>query len=250
MTKNFEIDMTMNLEKIKTIITNSDNIIFFGGAGMSTESGIPDFRSSDGIYNKKFEDYPPEYILSKTFFNKHPDIFYEFFREKSLKFIIDAKPNKGHYWLYEKEKEGKLKGIITQNIDGLHQKAGSINVLELHGSIKNNYCNDCRKKFDLNYILSNESIAYCDKCGGIIHPGVVLFEESLDLNLIHKSIDLISNADVLIVAGTSLTVQPAASLINYYNGDKLILIDKNPEIQYDKADFILHGKIGEVLSKL
>ncbi len=239
-----------DLEKVRNIISYSNNIVFFGGAGMSTESGIPDFRSSNGIYSEEYDSYPPEYILSNTFFKTHPDIFYKFFREKSLEYMLDAEPNKGHEWLAEMEKKGKLKAVITQNIDGLHQRAGSKKVLELHGSMHENYCMDCHKIFDLDYLVESDEIAKCDECGGIIHPGAVLFEERLDTQTMNEAICYISHCDVLIIAGTSLNVFPAAGLIDYYQGDNLILIDKNPNVTSSRARFVLHGKAGEILSQL
>lgn len=241
--------MRTDMKAVKEIVSQSDNIVFFGGAGMSTESGIPDFRSETGIYRQKYK-YTPESILSHSFFLSHTDVFYEFYRENSLQYIAKAKPNGGHIRLAELEKEGKVRAIITQNIDGLHQKAGSVNVLELHGSNNKNHCTKCHKIFNLEYLMSTEGIAHCDNCGGVIHPGIVLFEESLDSDVMQKSINYIANADVLIVAGTSMVVYPAAGLIDYYKGNKLILINKDEKITNYRANFVLHGMAGEILQQL
>ena len=232
--------------ELKKIILNTDNIVFFGGAGVSTESGIPDFRSADGIYNMKYK-YPPETILSYSFFIKHPDEFYKFYKEKLLH--PEVLPNKAHYALAELEKQGKLKAIVTQNVDNLHQLAGSVNVLELHGSGARNYCMTCNEKYPVEYIINSTGIPKC-KCGGIIRPDVVLFEEQLDQSIINKAIKAIRNAECLIVGGTSLNVYPAAGLVDYYNGDKLILINK-AETPYDRyANIIINDSIGETLGKL
>ena len=234
--------MESNIEKLKEYINESNNIVFFGGAGVSTESGIPDFRSKDGLYNQKY-DYPPEEILSHSFFIEKPKEFYKFYKDKmnSLKY----EPNITHKQLVELEKIGKLKAIVTQNIDGLHQKAGSKNVLELHGSVLRNYCMKCNKFYPAEFIFDSKGIPKCN-CGGIIKPDVVLYEESLDNTILHNSIQYIQNADLLIVAGTSLTVQPASGLINYFGGKHIVLINKN-KTQYDnKAVLIINESLGKV----
>lgn len=239
----------MDKNKLKTIVEKSNNIVFFGGAGVSTESNIPDFRSSSGLYTtSKNRKYPPEYMLSHTFFKNHTEEFFEFYKGEMIH--INAKPNKAHMALAELEKRGKLKAIITQNIDGLHQRAGSKNVLELHGSVYRNYCTKCNKFFDLDYILNSSAVPICHKCGEIIKPDVVLYEEGLDMDTINKTIEYISNADVLIIGGTSLSVYPAAGLVEYYRGDKLVLINKS-ETQYDsKACLSFQQNIGEVLGSI
>lgn len=236
----------MSIDKLKEIIQNSDNIVFFGGAGVSTESGIPDFRSADGLYNEKTKNtYSPEEILSHTFFVNHTKEFYDFYRSKMI--YKDAKPNNAHKVLAELERIGKLKAVITQNIDGLHQMAGSKEVMELHGSVHRNFCTNCHKSFDLDYIMNSKGIPKCDECSSIVKPDVVLYEESLDNDVINKSVSYIENADVLIIGGTSLSVYPAAGLIQYYRGDKLILINKS-STQYDnRANLVIDGKIGETL---
>ena len=234
------------LKKLQEIIDKSKKIVFFGGAGVSTESGIPDFRSVDGIYNMKY-DYPPEIILSKTFFKNNLKEFYRFYKDKMI--VKGVKPNSAHYFLYELEKKGKLLSVITQNIDGLHSEAGNKNVLELHGSIKRNYCMKCGKFYDENYILNSKDIPYCT-CGGIIKPDVVLYEENLNEGIMYKAIRDISEADTLIVAGTSLTVYPAAGMINYFNGENLILINRD-KTNYDKyANLVINDYIGEVFNKM
>jgi NAD-dependent deacetylase len=236
----------MDIKNLQDIISNSENIVFFGGAGVSTESGIPDFRSVDGLYNQQYK-YPPETILSHSFFMKHTKEFYDFYRKKMI--FLDAKPNKAHQVLAELEKIGKLKAIVTQNIDGLHQMAGSRNVLELHGSIHRNYCMKCKKFYGIEAIINSEGIPTCE-CGGTIKPDVVLYEEGLDNEIINKSVEFISNADVLIIGGTSLGVYPAAGLIQYYKGDKLVLINKSTTPMDKKANLLLNGSIGEILGAL
>lgn len=232
--------------KLQELINQTDNIVFFGGAGVSTESGIPDFRSADGLYNQTYK-YPPETILSHTFFMKETDEFYKFYKDKML--FENIKPNKAHYALAKLEEIGKLKAVITQNIDGLHQLAGSKNVLELHGSVLRNYCMSCHKFYGAGTIINSQSIPRCS-CGGIIKPDVVLYEEGLDNDILEKSVYHIQNADVLIVGGTSLNVYPAAGLIRYFNGNKLVLINKS-QTQYDDiADIVIHKPIGEVLGNL
>ena len=238
--------MTSAIETLKTWITESDNIVFFGGAGVSTESGIPDFRSVDGLYHQQF-DYPPETILSHTFFYQHPDYFYRFYRQKMLP--LEAQPNAAHKKLAELEQAGKLRAVITQNIDGLHQKAGSRNVLELHGSIWRNYCTRCGKFYPPEFIRDCAGVPRCD-CGGVVKPDVVLYEEGLSEDVLHRAVHAISEADVLIVGGTSLTVYPAAGLIRYYRGSKLVLINRD-ETPYDTAaDLVLRDPIGQVFAQL
>jgi len=232
--------------RLKDIINKSDNIVFFGGAGVSTESGIPDFRSEDGIYNMKYK-YPPETILSHSFFIQHVGEFYRFFREKMLH--PDAKPNKAHFALAELERRSKLKAIVTQNVDGLHHEAGSVNVLELHGSLRRFYCMACGGGFTMDVIYETEDVPLC-QCGGTIRPDVVLFEEALDQSVIEKSVRAIKEAEVLIVGGTSLNVYPAAGLIQYYKGNKLVLINKS-ETPYDRyANIVINKSIGEALDSV
>lgn len=232
---------------LQEIIDDSKNIVFFGGAGVSTESGIPDFRSVDGLYNQKY-DYPPEEILSHTFFVNNTAEFYKFYRDKML--CPNAKPNAAHYKLAQLEKAGKLKAVITQNIDGLHQAAGSKNVYELHGSTLRNYCTGCGKSFPFEYILNSDGIPLCDECSSVIKPDVVLYEEALDSDTIKGSVNSIANADCLIVAGTSLTVYPAAGFIRYFNGKHFVLINMAETPMDNSADLVIHGKVGEVLSKI
>lgn len=228
------------------MVARSDNIVFFGGAGVSTESGIPDFRSVDGLYNQKWK-YPPETILSRSFFDRNPEEYYRFHREKLV--IDGVKPNRVHLRLAELEREGKLRAVITQNIDGLHQAAGSKNVLELHGSILRAYCSRCRKPYPADAINKGTGVPRCD-CGGVIRPDIVLYEEQLDEDVLRKSIDYIRNADVLIVGGTSLNVYPAAGLINYYRGNKLVLVNLSATPYDDEADLVIHEKLGEVFSRV
>ncbi|MCL1835859.1 MAG: NAD-dependent protein deacylase [Oscillospiraceae bacterium] len=228
---------------LREAIQGSDNIVFFGGAGVSTESGIPDFRSADGVYNMKYK-YPPETIVSHSFFMQNTSEFYRFYREKMLH--PDAMPNKAHLALAELERQGKLKAVVTQNVDGLHHKAGSVNVLELHGSRSRYYCMSCGAKYPIDVVIEAEDVPLC-KCGGTIRPDVVLFEESLDQHVLEESVRYISNAEVLIVGGTSLNVYPAAGLIQYYKGDMLILINKTETPFDSKARIVLHESIGETL---
>ena len=239
--------MQQELETLKDWINHSDNIVFFGGAGVSTESGIPDFRSVDGLYNQQY-DYPPETILSHTFFRRNTEEFYRFYRAKML--ALDAKPNAAHKKLAQWEQEGKLKAVVTQNIDGLHQAAGSKMVYELHGSVHRNYCQKCGTFYDARYMLESTGIPKCEKCGGIIKPDVVLYEEGLDDVTMRGAIHAISHADVLIIGGTSLTVYPAAGLIDYYNGNKLVLINKSVTPMDSRADLLVQGPIGEIFSQL
>lgn len=231
-------------ETLAKWIEESSNIVFFGGAGVSTESKIPDFRSVDGLYNQEY-DYPPETILSHTFFMRNPEEFYRFYRNKML--FPDAEPNNAHKALASLEQQGKLKAVITQNIDGLHQKAGSREVLELHGSVLRNYCMDCGKSYTLEDILAQEGIPKCE-CGSTIKPDVVLYEEGLDHYILEKAVSYIRNADMLIIGGTSLAVYPAAGLIDYYRGNKLVLINRDQTGRDSQADLILHDPIGEVLT--
>lgn len=234
------------VEQLREWVNGSDNIVFFGGAGVSTESGIPDFRSVDGLYNQQY-DYPPETILSHTFYRRNTEEFYRFYRNKML--CLDAKPNAAHLKLAQWEKEGKLKAVVTQNIDGLHQAAGSEKVYELHGSVLRNFCETCHKFYDVNYIANSEGIPKCE-CGGDIKPDVVLYEEGLDQSTLSGAIRAISEADVLIVGGTSLAVYPAAGLLDYYNGNKLVLVNKTPTARDGIADLVVQGSIGEIFSQL
>lgn len=234
------------LEQLQEIINNSKKIVFFGGAGVSTESGIPDFRSVDGIYNMKY-DYPPEQILSKSFFDENKEEFYRFYKDKMI--IPNVKPNRVHYFLSELEKKNKLISVITQNIDGLHTEAGNKNVLELHGSIKRNYCMKCHCLYDEKYILNCSGIPKCS-CGGVIKPDVVLYQENLDENTMYKAIVDIMSADCLIVGGTSLKVYPAAGMINYFNGKYLVLINKEITNYDNMANLVINDSLGDVFSKI
>ena len=238
--------MEDKLEEFKKLVLNSNNIVFFGGAGVSTESGIPDFRSKDGLYNQKY-DYPPEEILSHNFFMNHTDEFYKFYKDKMNS--LNYKPNITHIKLAELELKNKLKAVITQNIDGLHQKAGSKNVYELHGSVLRNYCMRCNKFYTPEYIFSNIGIPKCS-CGGIIKPDVVLYEENLNETTLLNSILAIKNADLLIVAGTSLTVYPASGLINYFRGKNLVLINRDSTSFDNRADLVINASLGEVFKIL
>ena len=236
------------IEKLQEIIDASDNIVFFGGAGVSTESGIPDFRSESGIF-KSLEKYgdTPERLVSHSYYLEHTDKFFSYYKDCLI--FPEAEPNPAHYTLARLEKEGKLKAIITQNIDGLHQKAGSKNVLELHGIVYRNYCEICKKEYDLNVILDSEGIPHCT-CGGIIKPDVVLYEEALDMNILNKSAQYIMSADTLIVGGTSLVVYPAAGLINYFKGKNLVLINKS-QTDYDNlSTLVINEAIRETLAKI
>ena len=230
------------IAELKEIISKSDNIVFFGGAGVSTESGIPDFRSVDGLYSKKYK-YPPEMMVSHSFFRSNTEEFFDFYINKMI--FLNAKPNSAHKKLAELEKEGKVKAVITQNIDGLHQAAGSKNVLELHGSVHRNYCMKCRKFYDVNFIVNSKGIPKC-QCGGIVKPDVVLYEESLNTDVIEKAVNFIERADVLIVGGTSLVVYPAAGLINYFKGSKLVLINKSSTPMDRRAHLVINDSIGKV----
>lgn len=231
-------------ETLQKWIEESDNIVFFGGAGVSTESGIPDFRSVDGLYHQQY-DYPPETILSHSFYLRNPKEFYKFYRNKMI--CLTAKPNAAHLELAKLEQAGKLKAVVTQNIDGLHQQAGSKVVLELHGSVHRNYCRKCHALYDAQHMLHTTDVPVCEACGGSIKPDVVLYEESLDMDVMRKAISYISQAEILIIGGTSLAVYPAAGLIDYYRGNKLVLINRDATPMDKKADLLIQGNIGEVL---
>lgn len=234
------------VEKLEKIISQSQNIVFFGGAGVSTESGIPDFRSVDGLYHQKY-DYPPETILSHTFWEERPEEFYRFYRDKLI--VKGAKPNAAHLRLAKLEREGELKAVITQNIDGLHQASGSRNVLELHGSVHRNHCQRCGKFYGLEHILRTEGVPRCS-CGGIIKPDVVLYEEGLDQGTLEAAVRALAEADMLMIGGTSLNVYPAAGLIRYYQGHKLVLLNKSPVARDLAADLVITDPIGETLAQL
>ncbi len=235
------------IAKLQEFVDASERIVFFGGAGVSTESGIPDFRSQDGLYHQHYK-YPPEMILSHGFFMTNPEEFYRFYRDKIL--VDGVKPNKAHLKLAELEKAGKLKAVVTQNIDGLHQDAGSVTVYELHGSVLRNHCMHCNKFFDLEYMKHTEGVPKCDECGGTIKPDVVLYEEGLDDDTVQGAVDAIANADMLIIGGTSLVVYPAAGLINYYRGNRLVLINKGATSVDNRADLMINAPIGEVLDQI
>lgn len=235
--------MDEKLETLRQWIAESHNIVFFGGAGVSTESGIPDFRSVDGLYNQQYA-YPPETIISHSFYVRYPEEFYRFYKDRML--FADAKPNAAHRALAKLEADGRLKAVITQNIDGLHQMAGSREVLELHGSVHRNYCTRCGKFYSLDDVIRSEGVPRCD-CGGTVKPDVVLYEEGLDSNTLEKSVRYIRQADMLIIGGTSLVVYPAAGLIDYYHGSKLVLINKDATARDSQADLVINGRIGEVL---
>lgn len=239
----------MAYKNLYEIINNSSNIVFFGGAGVSTESGIPDFRSAKGVFNETLnKNFSPEEIVSHTFFYRNPEEFYKFYKDKLI--YKEAKPNKAHFALAKLEKMGKLKGVITQNIDGLHQRSGSEKVLELHGSIHRNYCIQCRELYDLNEFLALEgAVPKCKKCGNIVKPDVVLYEEGLDDNIVNESIKLISTCDTLIIGGTSLVVYPAAGFVRFFKGRNLILINKSGTQFDSEADLVIHDSIGKVLSE-
>lgn len=234
------------IERLRKMLDESKNVVFFGGAGVSTESGIPDFRSVDGLYSQKY-DLPPETIISHGYFVSHPEEFFRFYKDKMI--FKDAKPNACHLKLAQLEAQGKLKAVVTQNIDGLHQLAGSKNVLELHGSVHRNYCMSCGKKYPLDYVLASDGVPECG-CGGIVRPDVVLYEEMLDNDVIEAAIKAISAADMLIIGGTSLVVYPAASLINFYHGDKLVLVNKSATGVDSRADLVISDSIGKVFSQL
>ena len=237
--------LSERVELLEQWIKESDNVVFFGGAGVSTESGIPDFRSVDGLYNQQY-DYPPETIISHSFYRKNPEEFYRFYKNKML--FPDAQPNAAHKALAKLEQQGKVRAVITQNIDGLHQAAGSKAVLELHGSVHRNYCTRCGKFFGLSDILGMNGVPRCE-CGGIIKPDVVLYEEGLDQETLQKAVRYIQNAEILIIGGTSLTVYPAAGLIDYYRGKKLVLINKTATPMDERADLVISAPIGEVFER-
>lgn len=236
-----------SIAELQKIVDTYQNIVFFGGAGVSTESGIPDFRSVDGLYHQQY-DYPPETILSHTFYVRKPDEFFRFYRNKMI--FADAKPNAAHLKLAELEKAGKLKAIVTQNIDGLHQAAGSKKVLELHGSVLRNYCEKCGRFYDLEFIRDTQGIPVCEDCGGRVKPDVVLYEEGLNQNVISESVRAISQAEVLIIGGTSLAVYPAAGLIDYFSGDKLVVINMAPTPRDKFADLLIQAPIGQVFDAI
>ena len=238
--------MSRETEKLQEILDSHRRVVFFGGAGVSTESGIPDFRSVDGLYHQKY-DYPPETILSHTFFMNHTEEFFRCYRDKML--ALDAEPNAAHRKLAQLEKAGKLTGVVTQNIDGLHQKAGSVHVMELHGSVHRNYCMRCGKFYDARFMLESEGIPTCS-CGGMIKPDVVLYEEGLDQNILRDAVKTISEADVMIVGGTSLAVYPAAGLLDYFRGDVLVLINKGATPRDNSADLLIQAPIGQVFSQI
>lgn len=235
------------IQQLQQLIDQYDNLVFFGGAGVSTESGIPDFRSVDGLYNQQY-DYPPETIISHSFFKKNPEEFYRFYKDKML--VLDAKPNNAHKKLAELEQAGKLRAIVTQNIDGLHQAAGSKVVYELHGSVHRNYCMRCHEFYDGEYMFHTEGIPRCEKCGGILKPDVVLYEEGLDMVTMQQAIRAISLAEVLIVGGTSLVVYPAAGLLQYFKGKALVVINKGATPMDQKADLLIQEPIGEVFGQI
>ena len=234
------------IEKLQQIIDDSKSIVFFGGAGVSTESGIPDFRSADGLYHQEYK-YSPEQIISHSFFLRYPEAFYEFYKEKMM--CLTTKPNSAHLKLAEMEKSGKLKAVVTQNIDGLHQEAGSKKVYELHGSIHRNYCMKCRKFYDAEFVKSTDGIPYCE-CGGIVKPDVVLYEEGLDQSVIERALMAISSADTLIIGGTSLVVYPAASFVDYFHGRHLVVINKSETGRNVNAELVINAPIGEIMGRI
>lgn len=239
----------MDINKLKKLIGESNNIVFFGGAGVSTESGIPDFRGASGIYNERLKStYTAEEILSQDFFIHHTQDFYRFYKDKMI--YKNAEPNDAHKALAKLEKDGKLRAVITQNIDGLHQKAGSKNVLELHGSVHRNYCMECGHSYNLDYVTTAEGVPVCSKCNNIVKPDVVLYQESLNNKILDDAVKYITNSDVFIIGGTSLSVYPSAGLVNYYRGNKLILINKTKTPYDNKANYTYYGSIGELFSRL
>lgn len=235
-------------EMLQKIVDESKHMVFFGGAGVSTESGIPDFRSTDGLYNQKY-DYPPETILSHTFFERKPDVFFKFYRDKILSCSLSAKPNAAHKKLFELEQAGKLSAVVTQNIDGLHYAAGSRQVFELHGSIHRNFCERCGKFYDARFMMNSQGVPKCE-CGGSIKPDVVLYEEALDDSTVTGAVRAISEADTLIIAGTSMTVYPAAGLVRYFSGKHLVVINMSPTSADSSAELLINGRVGEILSKI
>ncbi len=246
-----ETKLEEKIENFQKIYDNSDSIVFFGGAGVSTESGIPDFRSQDGLYSQQWK-YPPETIISRSFFDANPVEFYRFYREKLI--IKNIEPNTAHFQLAKMEEKGKLKAVVTQNIDGLHQKAGSRNVFELHGSTLRNFCMDCGAEYGIDFIAESENspdkLPRCAKCGGLVKPDVVLYEESLDQNVINGAVNAIKNADTLIIGGTSLVVYPAAGLIDYFRGKNIVLINKSATAGDARANLVIHESIGKILGML
>lgn len=236
----------MYIEELKDLIEKSNNIVFFGGAGVSTESGIPDFRSATGLYNQKHQSgYSPEYMLSHEFYEKHPGEFANYYKTNLIH--PEVKPNRAHYALAKLEEMGKLSCVITQNIDSLHQKAGSKNVIEIHGNLRDFYCTSCNKAYDLDHILKTDTADYCTECGGLIRPDIVLYQEGLDMEKFARATCYIQNADMMIVGGTSLAVYPAASLVQYYQGSKLVLINRDQTSYDDFASYVFKGSIGEIL---
>ena len=235
-------------DMLQKIVDESKHMVFFGGAGVSTESGIPDFRSTDGLYNQKY-DYPPETILSHTFFERKPDVFFKFYRDKILSCSLSAKPNAAHKKLFELEQAGKLSAVVTQNIDGLHYAAGSRQVFELHGSIHRNFCEQCGKFYDARFMMNSQGVPKCE-CGGSIKPDVVLYEEALDDSTVTGAVKAISEADTLIIAGTSMTVYPAAGLVRYFSGKHLVVINMSPTSADSSAELLINGRVGEILSKI
>lgn len=246
-----ETKLEEKIENFQKIYDNADSIVFFGGAGVSTESGIPDFRSQDGLYSQQWK-YPPETIISRSFFDANPVEFYRFYREKLI--IKNIEPNTAHFQLAKMEEKGKLKAVVTQNIDGLHQKAGSRNVFELHGSTLRNFCMNCGAEYGIDFIAESENsqdkLPRCAKCGGLVKPDVVLYEESLDQNVINGAVNAIKNADTLIIGGTSLVVYPAAGLIDYFRGKNIVLINKSATAGDARANLVIHESIGKVLGML
>lgn len=246
-----ETKLEEKIENFQKIYDNADSIVFFGGAGVSTESGIPDFRSQDGLYSQQWK-YPPETIISRSFFDANPVEFYRFYREKLI--IKNIEPNTAHFQLARMEEKGKLKAVVTQNIDGLHQKAGSKNVFELHGSTLRNFCMNCGAEYGIDFIAESEhfpdKLPRCTKCGGLVKPDVVLYEESLDQNVINGAVNAIKNADTLIIGGTSLVVYPAAGLIDYFRGKNIVLINKSATAGDARANLVIHESIGKVLGML
>lgn len=239
--------MDAKIAKLNEMVLQSDNIVFFGGAGVSTESGIPDFRSTGGLYSQTYK-YPPEMIVSHTFYEECPEEFFDFYKKRML--FMNAQPNAAHKKLAQLEKAGKLKAVITQNIDGLHQAAGSKNVLELHGSVLRNYCESCGKSFPVKYVWEADGVPHCDACGGRVKPDVVLYEENLDMDVMEAAVNYISRADMLIIGGTSLVVYPAAGLLRYYQGHKLVLVNKSNTSYDSRADLVINENIGEVFSQI
>ncbi|MGN0155501.1 MAG: NAD-dependent protein deacylase [Lachnospiraceae bacterium] len=234
------------IERLKSIVAESDNIVFFGGAGVSTESGIPDFRSVDGLYNQKYK-YPPEVMVSHSFYKSHTDEFFDFYKNKMI--ALEAKPNAAHLKLAQLEKAGKVKAVITQNIDGLHYAAGSKEVMELHGSVHRNYCERCGKFYPVEYVVEADGVPKCE-CGGTVKPDVVLYEEGLDYETMQKAVNYIRNADVLIIGGTSLAVYPAAGFIDYFRGSHLVVINMDKTAKDVHADLLIEERIGEVFDQI